>query len=129
MGQIKKLGLQKKIKTLEKNIKELKRKQVYTSEILLEEWMTDILSILHPDIAKLLNLAALILPSTAEVERSFSLMKLVCTHLRNTDSLKDHRMKLCKFRSLKSANYRQILQKWIQADGSKGKTRKVSTSP
>ena len=37
----------------------------------------------HPVITKILNLAALIPPSTAEVECTFSLMKLIFTKLIN----------------------------------------------
>ena len=68
MSQRKKLDLQKKIRTLEKEINELKMKQVDNFEILLEEWMTDNASIFHPDITKLLNLGALIPPSTTKLK-------------------------------------------------------------
>ena len=94
---------------------------------MMEQWMSDNASVLHPDITKLIIIAALIPPSTAEVERSFSLMKLVCTRLRNrlsSETLSDC-MRICKFRPLNSDDYQHILEKWLQADDTKGKKRKV----
>ena len=50
---------------------------------MLKQWTESGCATRHPDIKRILNLAALIPPSTAEVERTFSLMKLICTKLGN----------------------------------------------
>ena len=45
---------------------------------MLKDWCTDNKLIsMHQDITKIIEMAALIPPSTAEVERSFSLMNLI----------------------------------------------------
>ena len=97
--------------------------------MLIRQWMDSNASVRHPDITKVLELAALIPPSTAEVERSFSLMKLICTRLRNrlsNDSL-SHCMRICKFRKLVNEDYSNILQRWLSADDTKSKMRKVTS--
>ena len=53
---------------MEKETEELKKKQVYTFEILLEKCMTNNAATLDPDTPKLLNLAALISPSSTKVK-------------------------------------------------------------
>ena len=78
----KKIKIEKSIKTLENEKESLSKKQNYSFEVMLEQWMESDYAVRHSEITKLLILAALIPPSTAEVERSFSLMKLICTKLR-----------------------------------------------
>ena len=50
---------------------------------MLKQWVESGFEARHPKLSRILNLAALIPPFTAEVERSFSLMKLICAKLRN----------------------------------------------
>lgn len=76
------IKIDKKIKLLEKDIERLNKTKKFTFEIMLEAWIGSEYSIRHPDITHILSLAALVPPSTAEVERSFSLMKLISTRLR-----------------------------------------------
>ena len=79
----KKIKIEKSIKTLENEKESLPKKQNYSFEVMSEQWMeSDYYAVRHSEITKLLILAALIPPSTAEVERTFSLMKLICTKLR-----------------------------------------------
>ena len=69
--------------SLEKERVNLIKKQNYNFEIMLKDWCTDNKLIsMHQDITKIIEMAALISPSTAEVERSFSLMNLISTPLR-----------------------------------------------
>ena len=49
---------------------------------MLEQWMLSKYAIRHPNITKVLTLAALIPSSTAEVERTFNFMKLICARAR-----------------------------------------------
>lgn len=71
------------IKILENEINKLEKQQVYTFEVMVGQWFDlEILSRL-PEVTLCLQLASLIPPSTAEVERSFSLMKLICTPLQS----------------------------------------------
>ena len=52
----------------------------------------------HDKVTKLFNLAALIPPSTAEVERLFCLMKPICTKLRKRQTNEIyHLMRICKY--------------------------------
>ena len=76
----------------------------------------------------MLEYAALIPPSTAEVERIFSTMKLICTRLRKslTPTNLGHCIRVSKFRELKDDDYRKILDKWLSADDTKSKKRKIS---
>ena len=76
----------------------------YLFDILLKSWMLSPFSDRHKDITTIILLRSLIPPLTAEVERSFSLMKLICTWLRNrllTKSL-SHCMRICKARDLRA---------------------------
>ena len=82
LSKRKKIKIEKSIKTLENEKESLSKKQNYSFEVMLEQWMGSDYAVRHCEITKLLILAALIPPSTAEVERSFSLMKLICTKLR-----------------------------------------------
>ena len=81
----------RKIATLDKNIKSLKTKiekltktKDYFFEVMLKKWAESGCKNRRPDMTRILNLAALIPPSTAEVEHTFSLMKLICTKLRSS---------------------------------------------
>ena len=99
--------------SLEKERVNLIKKQNYNFEIMLKDWCTDNKLIsMHQDITKIIEMAALIPPSTAEVERSFSLMNLISTPLRKRLSAENlgHCMRICKFpRSLTENDYQQIL--------------------
>ena len=102
-----------KIRELEREADTLKHNQIYTFNLLLKDWCADpALTLAYPDITKLLKLAALIPPSTAEVERSFLLMNLILTPLRKRllpENL-SHCMHICKFpRALSDSNYKKIL--------------------
>ena len=80
---------------------------------MLKDWCTDNKLISkHQDITKIIATAALVPPSTAEVERAFSLMNLISTPLRKRLSAENlgHCMRICKFpRSLTENHYQQIL--------------------
>ena len=75
----------------------------------------------HCEITKLLILAALIPLSTAEVEQSFSLMKLICTKLRKrlTNENLTALMRICKYEG--KINYKEIKELWLNADETKSK--------
>ena len=50
---------------------------------MLKDWCTDNkLQSMHQDITKIIEMAALISPSNAKVDRSFSLINLISTPLR-----------------------------------------------
>ena len=69
-----------RIASLEKERGNLIQKQNYNFEIMLKDWCTDNkLVSMHQDVTKIIEMAALIPPSTAELERSFSLMNLIST--------------------------------------------------
>ena len=101
------------IASLEKERDNLIKKQNHNLEIMLKDWCTDNKLIsMHQDITKIIEMAALISPSTAEVERSFSLMNLISTPLRQRLSAENlgHCMRICKFpRRLTENDYQQIL--------------------
>ena len=85
---------------------------------MLKDWCTDnkLISI-HHDILKIIEMAALIPPSTAKVERSFSLTNLISTPLCKHLSAENlgHCMRICKFpRSLTENDYQQILSQWLE---------------
>ena len=130
LSERKRIREMKGIKRLEKKEKDLEKRSRFTFEIMHKLWHRneEVVS-KHPDITKMLYLAALIPPSTAEVERSFSLMKLICTRLRislSQNSLKNC-MRICKFRKLTKKDFRDILKDWLKADDTKSKKRKVSS--
>ena len=75
--------IQKLNKLLEKVKELLLGKKKFSFGIMLEQWMTSEYALWHPNIIKVLRLAAPIPPSTAEVECTFSLMKLICTWAEN----------------------------------------------
>ena len=83
---------------------------------------------MHQDITKIIEMAAVIPPSTAEVERSFSLMNLISTPLRKRLSAENqgHCTRICKFpRSLTENDYQQILSRWLEGAGTKSKSRRI----
>ena len=99
LSKRKKIKIEKSIKTLENEKESLSKKQNYSFEVMLEQWMGSDYAVRHYEITKLLILAALIPPSTAEVERSFSLMKLICTKLHKwlTKENLMALMRICKY--------------------------------
>ena len=118
----------KRIKVFKKEVESLTKQQVYTYEIMLSQWIRSPIATHLADITLCLNLAALIPPSTAEVERSFSLMKLICTRLRSRLSQENlgRSMRICKFRDLTETDIKAIFDKWMNADSTKIGQRKVS---
>ena len=73
------------------------------------------------------EMASLISPSTAEVERSFSLMNLISTPPRKRLSAENlgHCMRICKFAgSLTENDYQQILS-LLEDAGTKSKSRRI----
>ena len=77
----------------------------------------------HKDIITIILLGWLISLLTAEVERSFSLMKLIWTWLRNRLLTKNlsHGMRICKSRDLRADEYEQVLRLLLKADETKNK--------
>ena len=118
-----------RIASLEKERGNLIKKQNYNFKIMLKDWCTDDkLILMYQDIIKIIEIAALIPLSTAEVERSFSLMNLVSTPLRKhlSDENLGHCMRICKFpRSLTENDYQQILSRWLEGAGTKSKSRRI----
>ena len=83
---------------------------------------------MHQDITKIIEMAALIPPSTAEVKRSFSLMNLISTTLCKRLSAENLGlcMRMCKFpRSLTKNGYQQILSRWLEGAGTKSKNCRI----
>ena len=125
------LKKKQKIRELEREADTLKHNQIYTCDLLPKDWCADpALSSAYPDITTLLKLAALIPPSTAEVERSFSLMNLILAPLRKRllpENL-SHCMRICKFpRALLDFDYKEILQHWLLGEGTKSSSTRVCT--
>ena len=118
-----------RIASLEKERDNLIKKQNYNFEIMLKDWCTDNnLISMHQDITKIIEMAALIPLSTAEVERSFSLMNLITTPLRKRLTAENlgHCMRICKFpRSITETDYQQILSRWLEGAGTKSKSRRI----
>ena len=96
---------------------------------MLKDWCTDNnLISMHQDITKIIEMTALIPLSTAEVERSFSLMNLITTPLRKRLTAENlgHCMRICKFpRSITETDYQQILSRWLEGAGTKSKSRRI----
>ena len=122
----------RKITTLDKNIKSLKTKiekltktKDYSFEVMLKQRAESGCENRHPDITRILNLEPLIPPSTAEVERTFSLMKLICTKLRSRLSQENLGpcIRIGKFRELTEKDFHSIIEKWLKADYTKSKKR------
>ena len=127
LSKRKKIAIEKNIKKYESEKHLLSKKQNYSFEVALEQWIGSNYAERHPEITKLLNLAALIPPSTAEVERSFSLMKLICTKLRKrlTNENLTALMRICKYQG--DIDYEDIKNTWLKADDTKSKTRRVNS--
>ena len=87
---------------------------------MLKQWAESGCANRHPDIMRILNLV---------VERTFSPMKLICTKLRNR--LSQENLGACirigKFRELTEKDFHSIMEKWLKADDTKSKKRRVST--
>ena len=118
----------KQLKETEEDISKLRKAQKATFHIVHKKWLAQGLGLKHPVITQMLEYTALIPPSTAEVERVFSTMKLICTRLRKslTSVNLSHCIRISKFRNLKDDDFRKILRLWLNADDTKGKKRKVS---
>ena len=90
---------------------------------MLKDWCTDNKLIsMHQEITKIKGMAALIPLSTAEMKRSFSLINLISTPLRNRLSAKNlgRCRRICKFlRILTENDYQQILSRWLEGAGTK----------
>ena len=114
LSKRKNIKIEKSIKTLENKKESLSKKQNYSFEVMLEQWMGSDYAVRHCEIMKPLILAALIPLSTAEVKRSFSLMKLVCTKLckRLTNENLTALMRICKYEG-------KIKELWLNADETK----------
>ena len=72
--------------------------------------MTFKCAIQYPNITKVLTLAALIPPSTVEVERNLNLMKLICTRTTkriNHENL-DACMHICKYKEPSECHFYKI---------------------
>jgi hypothetical protein len=121
-------SIKQQIKSLDNQIGELRKTQKITFEIVLKRWYDEGLQAKHSDISKMLEFAALIPPSTAEVERAFSLMKLICTRLRRSLAQVNlaHCMRISKFRELAKEDYQKIIKIWLAADDTKSKKRRIS---
>ena len=86
--------------------------QDYTFDILLKSWMLSPFSDRYKDVTTIILPGSLIPPLTAKVEQSFSLMKPICTRLRNRVLTKNlsHCIRICKSWDLKADEYEQILR-------------------
>ena len=124
----KQIAEKQRVKELEAEIEELRKAQKINFNLLHTKWIESGLGSKHPNVSRMLEYAALIPPSTAEVERIFSTMKLICTRLRKSliSTNLGHCIRVSKFRELKDDDYRKILDKWLSADDTKSKKRKVS---
>ena len=72
--------------------------------------MTFKCAIQYPNITKVLTLAALIPPSTVEVERNLNLIKIICTRTTkrlNHENL-DACMHTCKYKELSACDFYKI---------------------
>ena len=96
---------------------------------MLKSWYSSNLCTHHGDMMKILTLAALIPPLMAEVEWSFSLMKLICTRLRcsRTSEHLSACMRISKFRELIDEDFQEILKQWLQAKDTKLKEQRVAS--
>ena len=75
-----------------------------------QQWMTFKYAIQYPNITKVLTLAALIPPSTVEVERNLNLIKIICTRTTkrlNHENL-DACMHICKYKELSECDFYKI---------------------
>ena len=118
-------ALDKNIKSLKTKIEKLTKTKDYSFEVMLKQRAESGCENRHPDITRILNLEPLIPPSTAEVERTFSLMKLICTKLRSRLSQENLGpcIRIGKFRELSKKDFHSIIEKWLKADYTKSKKR------
>ena len=118
-----------KTKSLKTKIEKLTKTKDYSFEVMVKQWAESSCATRHLDITRILNLTALIPPSTAKVERTFSLMKLFCTKLRNRLSQVNLGacIQISKFRKLTEKDFHSIMEKWLKADDTKSKKRRVWT--
>ena len=116
------------LKVLEEELIELRKTQKASFNLIHKEWLAQGFGSKHLVVTKMLEYAALIPPSTAEVERVFSTMKLICTRLRKslTSVNLSHCIRISKFRDLTDNDYSEILRIWLSAEDTKSKKRKVS---
>ena len=65
---------------------------------------------------KVIDSGCTIPPSTAEVERLFSLIKLICTKLRKrlTNENLSALMRICKYAG--EISYKEIMELWLKAE-------------
>lgn len=85
-------------------------------------------AILHLDITKVLRLAVFIPQPTVEVERTFNLMKIICTRTRkglSPDNL-GACMRICKYKELFECNFQEIMDLWLEAEDTASKKHSVS---
>ena len=80
----KQIAEKQRVKELEAEIEELRKAQKINFNLLHTRWIESGLGSKHPNVSRMLEYAALIPPSTAEIERIFSTMKLICTRLRKS---------------------------------------------
>ena len=102
--------MEKDIQKLEEKVATLVNQQDYTCDILLKYWMLSPFSDHYRDMKTIILLGSLIHHLTAEVEQSFSLMKLICTRLGNRLLTKNlsNGIRISKFRDLRMDEYEQI---------------------
>ena len=93
---------------------------------MLKDWCTDN-KLMHQDITEIIEMAVLIPPATAEVERSFSFMNLISNMPKRLSAENlCHCMGICKFpRSLTENDYQQILLRWLEGAGTKSKSCRI----
>ena len=128
LSKRKRLKLKRDVHFSEKNIEQMNKKQKYEFMDAFSAWKCSMYCENHLDLFKMLHLIALIPPSTAEVERLFSLMNLISTPLRR--SLSPEHLSQCirisKFVEFKEEDYKEILNEWLAAEDTKSKSRKVT---
>ena len=107
----------------------ISKNQMYIFDIMMSQWCSSPFSKKHSDITRLITVAALIPGSTAEAERSFSLMKLVCTKLRNSLSTKSigQLMRICKFGPISDGQFDEIFEKWMRVEETASGKRRVAS--
>ena len=118
-----------RIASLEKDWDNFIKKQNYNFEIKLKDWCTDNKLIsMYQNITKIITVASLIPPSTAEVERSFSLMNLIWTPLCKCLSGENlgYYMRIWKFPRNLTENYQQILSRLLEGAGTKSKSHEIN---
>ena len=110
---------------MEEDLKALRKTQKASFKLILQKWLSRGFGTKHPTV--LLEYAALIPPSTAEIERAFSTMKLICTRLRKTLTTNNlsHCTRISKFHELTDDDFRKMVQIWLSTENAKSKKRKI----